>query len=100
MIGLTRNAGRRGYRQAHRLATERRSAARPRKMTPELWREVEEKLALQWSPDLGAPAPEGRVSHEWSYKYGPRQLRNATQAVGDLCRRRKCGLSDFGSVRR
>ena len=28
-IGLTRNAGRRGYRQAQRLATERRSVARP-----------------------------------------------------------------------
>ena len=56
---LARNSGRRGYRfkQADRLATERRSAAsgQPRKMILERWGEVEEKLAVEPGADLGAP---------------------------------------------
>ncbi len=51
----TRDAGQRDYdfAQADRLAAERRSAAsaQPRKMTSEWWGEVDEKLALQWSPE-------------------------------------------------
>ena len=73
---LSRNADADSYdfKQADRLATERRHAAsgRPRKMTSERWREVDEKLALQWSPEQisGRLRLEGRftVSHEWIYR--------------------------------
>ena len=54
-IGLTRNAGRRGYRQAHRLATGRRSAARPRKITPVA--RSRGRAGVESGADLGAPAP-------------------------------------------
>ena len=54
-IGLTRNAGRGGYRQAHRLATERRSAARSRKMTPVA--RSRGKAGVEFGADLGVTAP-------------------------------------------
>ena len=53
--GARRNPGERGYRhgQAQRRAEARRAAAPsvPGKMTPELWRVVEERLAEGWSPE-------------------------------------------------
>ena len=53
--GARRNPGKRGYRhgQARRRAEARRCAAPsvPGKMTPDLWRMVEERLALGWSPE-------------------------------------------------
>ena len=55
--GLTRNAGWRGYRQAHRMATERRSAARPRKMTPVARSRGKAGSAVESGADLGTPAP-------------------------------------------
>ncbi|MCY3994554.1 MAG: hypothetical protein OXF07_00275, partial [Rhodobacter sp.] len=52
---MRRNPGERGYRhgQAQRRAEARRRAAPsvPGKMTPELWRMVEERLAEGWSPE-------------------------------------------------
>ena len=53
--GARRNPGERGYRhgQAQRRAEARRGAAPsvPRRMTPELWRMVEERLVRGWSPE-------------------------------------------------
>ena len=53
--GVRRNSGERGYRhaQARRRSEARRCAAPsvPRRMTPELWRMVEERLAEGWSPE-------------------------------------------------
>ena len=52
---MRRNSGKRGYRhgQAQGKAEGRRSAASsvPRRMTPDLWRMVEERLAEGWSPE-------------------------------------------------
>lgn len=51
---IQRNTGQRGYRykQAQRLATERRqSAVQPHKMTPDLINLIESKLHLKWSPE-------------------------------------------------
>lgn len=51
---IQRNSGQRGYRykQAQRLATERRqSAVQPRKMPPDLINLIESKLHLKWSPE-------------------------------------------------
>ena len=52
---VRRNSGKRGYRhgQAQGKAEGRRSAASsvPRRMTPDLWRMVEERLAEGWSPE-------------------------------------------------
>ena len=52
---IRRNGGARGYRhaQAQRKAEARRVAASsvPRRMTPDLWRMVEERLAEGWSPE-------------------------------------------------
>ena len=61
-------------------------------MTPERWREVEEKLALQWSPEQisGRLRLEGRatVSHEWIYK----RVWKDREAGGTLHRHlRHCG---------
>ena len=72
---LSRNADEDSYdfKKADRLATGCRGAAskRPRKMTPDRWREVEEKLALQWSSEQISGRLEGRftVSHEWIYRH-------------------------------
>ena len=53
--GARRNPGKRGYRhaQARRRSEARRRAAPsvPGKMTPGLWRMVEERLAEGWSPE-------------------------------------------------
>ena len=52
---LSRNRGQRGYRhkQAHGKATSRRreASAVPRKMTPERWAVVEDRLREGWSPE-------------------------------------------------
>ena len=72
---LSRNADEDSYdfKRADRLATERRRMAseQPRKMTSERWGEVDEKLALQWSPEQISGRIEGRftVSHEWIYRH-------------------------------
>ena len=53
--GIRRNGGARGYRhaQAQQKAEARRVAAPsvPRRMTPGLWRMVEERLVRGWSPE-------------------------------------------------
>ncbi len=73
---VRRNAGRRGYRhkQAQRKADRRRSAASSvaRKMTPELWRMAEERLAEGWSPEQvsGRLRKEGEpmAGRQWIYE--------------------------------
>ena len=75
---IKRNTGRKGYRykQAQEKASARRTAASsaPRKMTPSLIREIEEKLTReQWSPEQisGWLKKEGRrfVSPERIYQH-------------------------------
>jgi IS30 family transposase len=75
---IERNTGRKGYRykQAQEKASARRAAASsvPRKMTPSLIREIEEKLTReQWSPEQigGWLKKEGRrfVSPERIYRH-------------------------------
>ncbi len=73
---VRRNSGRRGYRhkQAQRKADRRRSAASSvaRKMTPELWRMAEERLAEGWSPEQvsGRLRKEGEpmAGRQWIYE--------------------------------
>ena len=51
---VSRNTGERGYRpkQAHEKACERRANATSRKrISAETWKEVEEKLRQDWSPE-------------------------------------------------
>jgi len=74
---ISRNSGQRGYRpkQAHRKAEERQALRlRPIKMTEPTLAYIQEKLALQWSPDQISNAmrldPEytgQAVSHETIY---------------------------------
>lgn len=76
---VDRNSGQRGYRpkQAHRKATERRAIKRKAtKMTRSTMAYIQDKLALQWSPDqisnamLRATDYAGHsVSHERIYLY-------------------------------
>lgn len=76
---VDRNSGQRGYRpkQAHRKATERRAIKRKAtKMTRSTMAYIQDKLALQWSPDqisnamLRATDYVGHsVSHERIYLY-------------------------------
>jgi IS30 family transposase len=82
---IERNTGRKGYRykQAQEKASARRAAASsvPRKMTPSLIREIEEKLTReQWSPEQigGWLKKEGRrfVSPERIYRHIWKDKRN------------------------
>lgn len=75
---IQRNTGRKGYRykQADMSAQQRRTlaSARHRKMQGTAINLVEEKLALQWSPEqisgwLRLHQPEYAMSHETIYKY-------------------------------
>ncbi|MCY3874722.1 MAG: helix-turn-helix domain-containing protein, partial [Rhodobacteraceae bacterium] len=74
---VRRNSGGRGYRhkQAQHTASARRRAASsvPRKMTPERWRLVAEKLSEGWSPEqiAGRFRKEGVVmaGREWIYRH-------------------------------
>ena len=81
---LRRNSGRRGYRhkQAEEKCQGRRHAVdgKHRKMTPVLVSRIEEKIALQWSPEQisGWLATQGGVviSHESIYRHIWRDKRN------------------------
>ena len=76
---LKRNKGKRGYRykQAQAKSQERRAARKgiPRKMTAALKKQIEEKLALQWSPEQIAGwlkrenKDQAVISHESIYQY-------------------------------
>lgn len=92
---VRRNGGLRGYRhkQAQEKASARRSAASSvaRKMTPERWRMVEERLAEGWSPEqiAGRLRKEGvpMAGREWIYRH----VRADRKAGGRLylCLRRR-----------
>ncbi len=91
----SRHRGQRGYRhqQADRQATARRqeASAVPRKMTPERWAVVEDRLQEGWSPEQIAgqyrQQGEGMAGKEWIYP----QVRADRQAGGTRyrCRRRR-----------
>ena len=74
---LRRNIGKKGYRpkQAHALATDRRSAAAQRcALTPFAWAFVTHKLEQKWSPEqihgaLLTQGWQGVPSHEHIYQY-------------------------------
>lgn len=84
---LRRNRGQRGYRprQAQQKSQQRRQvAAKATKRTPQLVRQIEEKLGQQWSPEqisgwLGRTGGMS-LSHEWIYQY----VRADRQAGGAL----------------
>ncbi len=92
---VRRNSGGRGYRhkQAHGKASARRSAASsvPRKMTPELWRTVEDRLVEGWSPEqiAGRLRTQGvtMAGRQWIYRH----VRADREAGGTLyrCLRRR-----------
>ena len=50
---LTRNRGMRGYRpkQAHQFTLERRKTKAKRKISEEIWRQIEGLVRLEWSPE-------------------------------------------------
>ncbi len=70
---LRRNLGQRGYRpqQAHRKAMSRCKWDR-RRIQPQIWAWIEEKIRQDWSPEQISPwmkkYKETRVSHEWIYQ--------------------------------
>ncbi len=72
---LHRNRGQRGYRprQAQQKSHQRRhAAAKALKGTPQMLRQIEEKLGQQWSPEqisgwLGRSGGLS-LSHEWIYQ--------------------------------
>ena len=89
---LQRNRGLRGYRpkQAHRLALKRRSAkVRPR-FSGFVWRQVEELIRHDWSPEQISGRLETeqgiRISHEHIYQYIYADKRSG----GDLYRHLRC----------
>ncbi len=97
----SRHRGLRGYRhqQADGKATARRqeASAVPRKMTPERWAVVEDRLQEGWSPEQIAGwvrlQGEGMAGKEWIYPH----LRADRQAGGILCRcRRRRGQKPNG----
>jgi len=88
---LKRNRGQRGYRpkQAHRKAIYRRSWDR-RKIPPQTWGWIEEKIRQDWSPEQITlwmeKFREISVSHEWIYQY----IYEDKRAGGDLHKHLRC----------
>lgn len=87
-----RNQGQRGYRpkQAHEIVLRRRAKKAQKRITPETWAQVEEKLRLDWSPEqisrwLKKYALDP-VSHESIYQYVYADKR----AGGDLHKHLRC----------
>jgi IS30 family transposase len=72
---LQRNRGLRGYRprQAHRLALERRVAKLRPRFSGVVWRQVEDLIRQDWSPEQVSGRLEiehgTRISHEHIYQY-------------------------------
>ncbi len=94
---ISRNRGQRGYRpkQAHGKATSRRheASAVPRKMTPERWEAVEERLSEGWSPEQisGRYRQRGEVmaGKEWIYQHVRADRRTGGTLYRHLRRRGK-----------
>ena len=88
---LRRNRGRRGYRpqQAHQMALERRSKAKP-SIRAKTWAVVEKLLRQEWSPEQisGRLKQEQKISisHEWIYQHVLADKR----AGGDLYKHLRC----------
>ena len=87
---VARNRGQRGYRhwQAEQKAACRRQevSSVPRKMTPDRWQVIEDRLREGWSPEqiAGRARVQGEemASHEWIYQY----IRRNRKEGGDLYR--------------
>jgi IS30 family transposase len=84
---LKRNSGQRGYRpkQAHRFCMARRSKAR-RRITPEDWAAIEDKIRMDWSPEQIAERTNFQISHEWIYQY----IWANKRAGGELYKHLRC----------
>jgi len=88
---VRRNRGQRGYRpkQAHRKAVKRRSWDR-RRIPPQTWGWVEEKIRQDWSPEQITlwmkKYREISVSHEWIYQY----IYTDKRVGGDLHKHLRC----------
>ena len=89
---LARNQGLRGYRpaQAQRFAESRRQSKALRRISVDLWSEVESLLREDWSPEQisGRLKKEQRVliSHEWIYLH----VYADKVSGGDLYRHLRC----------
>jgi len=72
---LTRNRGVRGYRpkQAHRFSLERRKTKAKKKISEEIWHQIEGLVRLEWSPEQISSRmflEQGiLISHEWIYQH-------------------------------
>lgn len=94
---MSRNRGQRGYRhkQAHGKATSRRREASgvPRKMTPERWEVVEDRVREGWSPEqiAGRYRLQGEVmaGREWIYRHIRADRRSGGTLYRHLRRRGK-----------
>ena len=89
---LRRNRSRRGYRAkfAERQAIGRRRNKVKRRIAEKTWREVQDQLGEQWSPEQisGRLSLEGKatVSHEWIYQH----IYRDKQAGGTLYLNLRC----------
>lgn len=72
---LGRNRGQRGYRpkQAHQFAQQRRREAVQKRISTEIWAQIDEKIRQDWSPEQiygWLKKNTGTVvSHEWIYQH-------------------------------
>jgi transposase, IS30 family len=101
---VRRNRGRRGYRPqlAQHLAQARKPHCRMR-IAPERWRQVEQLLRQDWSPEqiVGRLRREGQAgpSHTWIYRYVWQDHRTGGDLAGHLrCRKQK--RKHYGGVDR
>ncbi len=94
---MSRNRGQRGFRhrQAHGKAMSRRREASgvPRKMTPERWEAVEDRVREGWSPEriAGRYRLQGEVmaGREWIYRHIRADRRSGGTLYRHLRRRGK-----------
>jgi IS30 family transposase len=88
---MKRNRGQRGYRpkQAHQKAISRRRRDR-RRIQPQTWAWIEEKIRQDWSPEQISPWMRKNesinVSHEWIYQY----IYANKKAGGELHKHLRC----------
>ena len=93
---LTRNRGMRGYRpkQAHRFTLERRKTKAKRKISEEIWQQIEGLVRLAWSPEQISSRmflEQGiLISHEWIYQYIYRdKMRGGDLYIYLRCRKKR-----------
>ena len=89
---LRRNCGQRGYRpkQAQRLSLKRQRDKVLKRITPETWSRINEKLEQDWSPELVSGwlknNTDVKVRHEWIYQH----IYTDKRSGGDLYKHLRC----------